>query len=245
MPISPGSGTSDPHYFSAQPEGPSRPQQVRWRLPDRLVLLWTDRGVFARGKVDRGTDLLARVMRLPEEGHILDLGAGYGPLGIVAALRSPKARVTLVEINQRAAALAEKNLALNGVRNAEVLVGEATQVLGTRKFDAVVTNPPLRAGKPEVLRLLRDAHERLRPGGSLWFVAQTKQGAKTLAREVAGFAPQVTLVEVEGGYRVYQASKPSSPSAYRLSPPAHDTSTIRYRYCALSLPTTTSPGPRE
>lgn len=203
----PGSNTSESHYFSPEPQAPSRPRQVRWRLPDRVVLLWTDRGVFARGTVDRGTDLLARVMRLPEEGDILDLGAGYGPLGIVAALRSPRARVTLVEINQRAAALAEKNLALNGVDNAEVLVGEATAVLRDRQFDAVVTNPPLRAGKSEVLRLLRDAYQRLRPGGSLWFVVQTKQGAKTLAREVTHFAPQVTLVEVEGGYRVYRACK--------------------------------------
>lgn len=203
----PAPTTSDPHYFSAQPQAPSSPRQVRWRLPDRVVLLWTDRGVFAHGTVDRGTDLLARVMRLPEEGDILDLGAGYGPLGIVAALRSPRARVTLVEINQRAAVLAEKNLALNAVDNAEVLVGEATAVLGERQFDAVVTNPPLRAGKPEVLRLLRDAYERLRPGGSLWFVAQTKQGAKTLAREAARFAPQVALVEVQGGYRVYRVSR--------------------------------------
>jgi len=176
-------------------------------LPDRVLLLWTDRGVFAHGKVDPGTDLLARVMRLPAQGDILDLGAGYGPLGVVAALRSPQARVTLVEINERAAALAEKNLALSGVSNAEVLVGEATAVLGERQFDAVVTNPPLRAGKPEVLRLLRDAYERLRPGGSLWFVAQTKQGAKTLAREVAQFAQQVSLVEIEGGYRVYRVER--------------------------------------
>ncbi len=193
-------------YFTAQPSAVSAPEQVRWRLPDLEVTLWTDRGVFSRGKVDRGTDLLARVMQLPEAGEILDLGAGYGPLGIVAALRCPQARVTLVEVNERAAALAERNLALNHVNNAEVLVGDAPQVLGDRQFDAIVTNPPLRAGKAAVMRLFADARQRLGPGGSLWFVAQTKQGAKTLAREVGALFTRVEEVELGSGYRVYRAS---------------------------------------
>jgi 16S rRNA (guanine1207-N2)-methyltransferase len=192
------------HYFTSQPSAESKPEQVRWRLPDMTVTLWTDRGVFSKGKVDRGTDLLARAMRLPEEGDLLDLGAGYGPLGVVAALRCPQARVTLVEINARAAALAERNLALNGVSNTEVLVGDAPEVLGDRRFDAVITNPPLRAGKREVMRLLTDARNRLRPGGSLWLVAQTKQGAKTLARDLAGLFAEVEEVEIGSGYRVYR-----------------------------------------
>lgn len=193
-------------YFTAQPSAPSAPEQVRWRLPDLEVTFWTDRGVFSKGKVDRGTDLLARVMQLPERGEILDLGAGYGPLGIVAALRYPQARVTLVEINERAAALAERNLALNRVSNAEVLVGDAPAVLGDRQYDAIITNPPLRAGKAAVRRLFADACRRLRPGGSLWFVAQTKQGAKALAREFGGLFARVEEVELGSGYRVYRAS---------------------------------------
>ena len=194
-------------YFAAQPEAESAPGVVRWRLPDRIVNLWTDRGVFSRGKVDRGTDLLAREMHLPETGEILDLGAGYGPLGLVAALRSPGARVTLVEVNERAAELARRNLAENGVENAEVLVGAAPEVLGEREFDAVVTNPPLRAGKAEVMRLLRDAAGRLRPGGSLWLVIQTKQGAKALARDLGEFMGEVQTVEISGGYRVMRGRK--------------------------------------
>lgn len=194
-------------YFTAQPSAASAPGQVRWRLPDLEVSFWTDRGVFSKGKVDRGTDLLARVMQLPERGDILDLGAGYGPLGIVAALRYPQARVTLVEINERAAALAERNLALNGVSNAEVLVGDAPEVLGERQFDAVITNPPLRAGKASVRRLLADARRRLRPGGSLWLVARTKQGAKTLARDLEELFTRVEEVELGSGYRVYRGER--------------------------------------
>jgi 16S rRNA (guanine1207-N2)-methyltransferase len=189
-------------YFAAQPAAESAPAQVRWRLPERIVNLWTDRGVFSRGKVDRGTDLLARTMRLPAEGEILDLGAGYGPLGLVAALRHPEARVTLVELNERAADLARRNLELNGVTNAEVLVGDAPEVLGERTFDAVVTNPPFRVGKVAMMRLLADAAARLRPGGSLWLVAQTKQGAKTLARDLGAFLPHIETVEISGGYRI-------------------------------------------
>jgi 16S rRNA (guanine1207-N2)-methyltransferase len=198
--------TGSQQYFTSQPATDSKPEQVTWRLPDRLVTLWTDRGVFSRGKVDRGTELLARTMQLPETGDLLDLGAGYGPLGIVAALRSPQARVTLVEINARAAGLAERNLALNGLTNAEVLVGDAPEVLGERQFDAIVFNPPMHAGKAVLMRLFADARARLRPGGSLWFVAQTKQGAKTLARDLGELFTQVETVALGGGFRVYRAT---------------------------------------
>jgi 16S rRNA (guanine1207-N2)-methyltransferase len=200
---------SDQQYFEAQPTAESAPAQVRWKLPAGGVNLWTDRGVFSRSKVDRGTDLLARTMRLPASGEILDLGAGYGPLGLVAALRSPAAWVTLVELNERAAELARRNLELNHVTNAEVLVGDAPEVLGERTFDAVVTNPPFRVGKVAMMRLLADAIARLRPGGSLWLVAQTRQGAKTLARDLGAFLPQIETVEISGGYRVIRGSRES------------------------------------
>lgn len=193
-------------YFSEQPTAESRPQQVRWELPDMVVNLWTDRGVFSRRRVDRGTDLLARTMELPAEGEILDLGAGYGPLAIVAARRAPATRVTLVEVNQRAAELARQNLALNQVSNAEVLMGEATKVLGERRFAAIVTNPPLRAGKRVVLRLLSEAATRLEPSGALWLVARTKQGAKTLARDLTAWFGQVEVVAKQGGFRVIKAT---------------------------------------
>jgi 16S rRNA (guanine1207-N2)-methyltransferase len=171
------------------------------------VILDTDRGVFSRGKVDRGTDLLARTMQLPATGEILDLGAGYGPLGVLAALRSPEAHVTLVEVNERAAHLAEENLRRLNLTNAEVLVGDAPAVLGARHFDVVVTNPPVRAGKVEMFRLFRDAHQRLRPGGVLWFVMQTKQGAKTMARDLGEQFASVEEMSVKGGFRVYRAVK--------------------------------------
>ncbi|NLO73536.1 MAG: class I SAM-dependent methyltransferase [candidate division WS1 bacterium] len=198
---------SHQQYFAARPLSRPAPEQVRWDLPGLSLNLWTDRGVFSRGKVDRGTELLARTMALPETGAILDLGAGYGPLGLVAALRSPAAHVTLVELNERAADLARRNLTLNGVTNAEVLAGDAPSVLSDRTFDAIVTNPPLRAGKAEVMRLLTDAVRRLRPGGSLWLVIQTKQGAKTLARDLGEILAEVETVQIKGGYRVIRGGQ--------------------------------------
>ena len=197
---------SGEQYFAPQPQADSAPREVIWRLPGGPVRLWTDHGMFAPGRVDRGTDLLARTMDLPPEGEILDLGAGYGPLALAAALRWPAARLTLVEINQRAAALAERNLQLHGVENAEVLVGDAHEVLGERRFDAVICNPPLRSGKVAVLRLLTAAAARLRPGGALWLVVRTAQGAKTLARDLGPHFSAVETVEIRGGYRVFRAT---------------------------------------
>ena len=212
--------SSGQQYFTAQPDAPTAPRQVPWRLPGMILNLWTDRGVFSRGKVDRGTDLLARTMDLPATGEILDLGAGYGPLGLAAAKRSPEAQVTLVELNERAADLARRNLALNNVANAEVLTGDALEVLGDRTFDAIVTNPPLRVGKVALMRLLGDAAQRLNPGGSLWLVIQTKQGAKTLARDLGPHFSQIETVEIKGGYRVISGrTEDPPPGAARPDPP--------------------------
>jgi 16S rRNA (guanine1207-N2)-methyltransferase len=201
------------HYFSAQPEAESRPRQIEWTLPEGQLRLWVDQAVFAGRRVDRGTDLLARSVDLAGAREVLDLGAGYGPLGLAAALRYPETRVTLVEINERAAALAARNVELNGLSNVEVITGDAPLVLGERSFDAVLSNPPLRAGNEALWRLFTDAAARLTPGGSLWLVIQTKQGAKTWQRDLATLFSEVHTAEVKGGFRVLRAVKSSDPGA--------------------------------
>lgn len=190
------------HYFSADPQSSSQPVEVEVQVRGLHVRLHSDRGVFSKTHADTGTLLLARHAQLPPRGDILDLGCGYGLLGIVAALASPQASVTLVDINPRAAELARLNCRRHGVKNAEVLIGDAPTVLGDRTFDAVLCNPPYRAGKATVMALLADAARRLNPGGAVWFVGRTKQGIKTLARDVSPEFDQVETVKVKGGYRV-------------------------------------------
>jgi 16S rRNA (guanine1207-N2)-methyltransferase len=195
------------HYFAQQPAAPSRPRLVTAVLRGREWTFRTDRGVFAPAGVDAGSRLLAEAMALDPSDEVLDLGCGYGVLGLVAATLVPSGHVVMVDLNERAVALAKKNAALAGLNNVEVLQGDGTAPVADRRFDVIVTNPPIRIGKTQLHRLLREAFDCLRAPGRLYFVARTAQGAKTLARDAATVFDEVREIERGGGYRVYLATR--------------------------------------
>jgi len=195
--------TAEPdHYFSSQPSSPSAEGELVVVLHGREFRFRTDAGVFSHRSLDRGTRLLLKGLPLPMEGDILDWGAGYGPIGVTVAALSPPARVVMVEVNERAAALAAKNAELNQTGNVEVVTGDAFEVLGDRRFDAVLTNPPIHAGKPVVSALIRDARDRLRPRGTFRAVVRTQAGAKSYHRLLGELFDAVSLEDMRGGYRV-------------------------------------------
>jgi 16S rRNA (guanine1207-N2)-methyltransferase len=120
---------------------------VRFRFGGRLFVFETDRGVFSHGAVDRGTRLLLEALEVRPEDEILDVGCGYGVVGLVAAAQASRGRAVLVDINERAVALALRNARRNGIHNAEVLWGNLYEPVGERTFDLIATNPPIRAGR--------------------------------------------------------------------------------------------------
>lgn len=195
------------HYFAIRPQAESQPRRIRARLRGREWTFVTDRGVFARGGVDPGTRLLIETMRITSTDQVLDLGCGYGPVGLVAAALVPAGRVVLVDVNERAVALATENARLNQLSNVEVLHGDGCAAVAGRRFTVAVTNPPIRAGKAILRRLVREVWARLASGGRFYFVVRTAQGAKTLARDVADVFGSLTELERKGGYRVYEAIK--------------------------------------
>lgn len=196
------------HYFTSRPETSGDERLITARLRGDELRFWTDAGVFSRRGIDFGTRLLIETVRLPETGEILDLGCGYGPVGIACAKAAPSCRVTLVDVNQRALRLAEKNARLNGVSaRVTILESDGLCALSDRLFDAVLINPPIRAGKAVVYRLFAEAAEHLRPGGSLWAVIRKKQGAESAKRELAKHFRNVTRVEQKKGYWILKADR--------------------------------------
>ncbi len=195
------------HYFVRRPDAESRPREVEAEVRGHRLRLLTDRGVFSYAKVDPGSRLLAEQMELPAEGDLLDWGCGWGLLGIVAARTRPALHITMVDVNERACELARYNLRANGV-HADVLCGDAAELLVGRSFDAVVCNPPISAGRPAVLAVMDQAARALRPAGSFWMVAATKKGAKTLRRELEARFDRVERVAMRGGFRVYRTREP-------------------------------------
>jgi 16S rRNA (guanine1207-N2)-methyltransferase len=191
------------HYFSERPASAGGRRVVTTELRGFDLTLITAAGVFARDRVDRGTRLLVKHMQVRPTDRFLDLGCGYGVVGIVAAKLAAEGHVTLIDINQRAVALARENLAANGITNAEALQGDGFAPIADRVFDVIALNPPIRAGLAVVNQLIEQAHSHLAPGGHFYLVGRTKQGVLRIAekmRQVFGNAEEVAK---GGGYRLY------------------------------------------
>ena len=198
-------------YFTAMPEAGHRVREITATLRERPFRFLTDRAVFATRGIDRGTRLLIEAMVVGERDVILDLGCGYGVIGLVAAALAPEGHAHLVDVNARAVSLAGENAARNGITNVTVHLGDGIEPVRSTTFDLVVTNPPIRAGRPVVLGLFAGAHASLRSGGRFLFVARTGQGAKTLARHAEALFGNAAEVARGGGFRVFAATKQGEP----------------------------------
>ncbi|HAV21288.1 MAG: class I SAM-dependent methyltransferase [Bacillota bacterium] len=194
------------HYFTEKPGSQRAIKEISVEIRGIPFIFRTDRGVFSRGKLDRGTRLLIDAMDLDGANQILDLGCGYGPIGIVAAKLAPESEVIMVDVNERACELARENAVLNRVANTKVLCGDGFRPVRGMRFDLVLCNPPIRAGKSVVFSLIAEAREFLKPGGSLLVVARTKQGSKSILKHMSEVFDVALEIEKGGGYRVMKGA---------------------------------------
>ncbi len=201
------------HYFSERPKTTSKTKRIHAVLRGQHLVFETDRSVFAKDYIDMGTKRLIEKAKVPEEGTVLDWGCGYGAIGIALAAAYPRLQVWMVDINERAVTLARRNLKLNRIKNAVVLKSDSFAALpNDLRFDAILTNPPIHAGKQVLVQLIEGAYQWLKEGGSFWFVARTKHGAKTLQRIAEEVFGNAQCVDIHGGYRVITAVKKAATS---------------------------------
>jgi len=146
-------------------------------------------------------------MVLPERGCVLDLGCGYGVVGIVAALSNPCLSVVLVDVNERAVRLARKNLELNGVANAKVKRGDLYEPVDDVLFDCVLSNPPLSAGMSVVEKMICEAPLHMHVGGKFEMVLKSKVAGKRLSNVFEDAFGNVDVLARESGYRVLISEK--------------------------------------
>ena len=197
------------HYFqSPQPEARS-PGSVRLTVAGRVLGLATDTGVFSRHEVDPGTAVLLHVLPdLPPTGALLDLGCGYGPIALTMAIRSAKATVWAVDVNERARALCAANAAAAGLTNVRVSAPE--DVPPETRFDAIVSNPPIRIGKAALHDLLRQWFGRLRPGGEAYLVVQKHLGSDSLQRWLSDHGWPTSRIASRNAFRVLRCQAPGA-----------------------------------
>ena len=188
-------------YFQAQPQTTHDIRLLRFPFSGAEFQFETDAGVFSREKLDEGTELLLSTLLPRVSGRVMDLGCGWGAVGIIIAPLRPACRVVMTDINSRAAMLARKNAALNQVQ-AEVACGDGFEAV-EGGFDWIALNPPIRAGKQVVYRLFEQSAERLNPGGCLAVVIRKQQGAQSARAFLDTLFGEVRPQGRKKGYHIY------------------------------------------
>jgi 16S rRNA (guanine1207-N2)-methyltransferase len=189
------------HYFTCNPSSSQDLRILEVDYNNTLFFFQTDTGVFSRDGLDPGSRLLLDVCIPLLSGRVLDLGCGWGAIGIIATRLCAECQVILTDINQRAVELAKHNAQQNGIQT-QIVLGDGLEAL-SGQFHWILLNPPIRAGKQTVYRLFKDSAQRLYPGGILAVVIRKQQGAPSARDYLNTLFSNVTLKARKKGYHVY------------------------------------------
>jgi 16S rRNA (guanine1207-N2)-methyltransferase len=200
------------HYYSKFPDVDVKIHTISESLRRHLFIFKTISGVFSFNKIDLGTKVLVSHMYIPQEPSVLlDLGCGYGVIGIVLGYQSPQSSIYLIDINKRAIWCAKENIKINlpdQTKNVTALCGNYFEPIHTKniKFDGIYMNPPLRQGRKEFLNLIDDIKVYLKTSGSFQFVIRKKMGAPYILKYFKDTYPddKVEILCKRSGYWVFR-----------------------------------------
>lgn len=192
------------HYYTRQPQSESRPAEASFSYRGHDLTLMTDAGVFSRGELDAGTRILLNALPEHIDGRVLDLGCGWGPVGICVQLENPQTEIVFSDVNERALGLAAQNAARYKVTGQFVQSDGFAEVEG--EFDCVITNPPIRAGKQVIYQMFADAASRLRMDGQLYIVIRKQQGAESAKKYLNTLFKNVEVIDKSGGYWIIRCA---------------------------------------
>jgi 16S rRNA (guanine1207-N2)-methyltransferase len=195
------------HYYSATPKSTPKQGIIKTHLCGRPFEFVTSSSVFSKKRIDTGTRLLIESMVLPDHGAILDVGCGYGAVGIVAASFHPSLRVIMTDVNMRAVRLARENIERNSAANAEVRYGHLYEPVEGSTFNVVLSNPPVSAGMATVKTIIAQAPKVMVPKATLQMVVRSKIGGKALPALFEATFSNCRVVARKSGYRVLMAEK--------------------------------------
>ena len=192
------------YYYTNNPTSKHEERHFTSVFMGRTLAFETDAGVFSKQHIDPGSEILCK--SLPElHGRVLDMGCGWGAMTVMALARFPALDVTMADVNERALDLAVGNVQKNGMQAKAVLSDGFERVEG--EFDAVMTNPPIRAGKAVIYRMFEDAKAHLAEGGRLFLVIRKQQGAPSALKFLGELYAEAETIERDGGYWVIACKK--------------------------------------
>lgn len=193
------------HYFINDDKIKHNKKIININYNDRMLNFYTDNGVFSKEHFDYGSRLLVNsFLKEEKSGFVLDLGCGYGVIGTILSFNK-NFTIDMVDINTNAVKLANENLKLNNVSNAQAFVSDIYSSL-TNKYDYIITNPPIRAGKDIIRKFLFDGKNYLKDNGEIWFVMRKDHGVKSMIKELESDY-LVNVIDKDKGFYVVMMKK--------------------------------------
>jgi len=192
------------HYFSEKQESEFKPVKMKAELLGTEIELYTAGGVFSPKQIDAGTRLLIESAIVKPGWKVLDMGCGYGIVGIAIKKKYSLTTVYMSDINERAVQLSTMNVQLNRIE-ATVLQSDvfANKELDAARFDTILLNPPQTAGKKLCFQMIDESKQHLNKGGTLQIVARHNKGGEGLSRKMEEVFGNMTETAKKSGYRVY------------------------------------------
>ena len=196
------------HYFINDKNVKSNKRVLNYKFNGFVLMFNSYNGVFSKNEIDDGSDtLLHSYLENGERGRVLDVGSGVGFLGIVIA-KVNECEVDMLEINSRAVDLCKENVILNEISNCNVYESDLYEK-ANGKYDVVISNPPIRAGKKVVFEILEKAKDYLNQFGELWVVIRKSHGADSAKKKIEEVFGNCEIIKRNKGFYVLKAIRGS------------------------------------
>ena len=193
------------HYYTSAPTSQHEERHFNHVFAGKVLRFQTDAGVFSKQHIDPGSELLCKSLPDDLSGRVLDMGCGWGAMTILTLAKCPGCEIIMADVNERALALAQENVAANRMQAKAVLSDGFASIEG--EFEAVITNPPIRAGKAVIYKMFEDAKAHLVPGGVLYLVIRKQQGAPSALKFLKEPYGKAEVIERDGGYWIIACTK--------------------------------------
>lgn len=198
------------HYYTKNPESISQQKHWTYRLKGNTLSFTSDNGVFSKNTVDFGSELLVESYDLPEQfqkASLLDIGCGYGTMGLAYGKAYPELSIEMIDVNERALVLAQENAKKNGIHNVDIHESNLYDSVKKSQYEIIISNPPIRAGKIVVHTILEKAYDYLAENGQLVIVIQKKQGAPSAQKKMEEVFGNCERIQWDKGYWILVSTK--------------------------------------
>ena len=198
------------HYYTKNPDSISQQKHWTYRLKGNTLSFTSDNGVFSKHTVDFGSELLVESYDIPEQfqkASLLDIGCGYGTMGLAYGKAYPELSIEMIDVNERALLLAKENAIKNGIHNVEIHECNLYDAVKKSQYEIIISNPPIRAGKIVVHTILEKAYDYLAENGQLVIVIQKKQGAPSAQKKMEEVFGNCERIQWDKGYWILVSTK--------------------------------------